>query len=114
MRKKRKNEEKSKKYAKKFAYIKNLLYLCIEIKKQDGAATRNSGKKVMKKQSNYYWIYNSCGRRTELNPVIASNLKEAAQKAKELTKNIPGHFGVSRDYSGGVNGSAAGIKITWY
>ena len=78
------------------------------------AATRNSGKKVMKKQSNYYWIYNSCGRRTELNPVIASNLKEAAQKAKELTKNIPGHFGVSRDYSGGVNGSAAGIKITWY
>ena len=70
--------------------------------------------RIMKKQSNYYWIYNSCGRRTELNPVIASNLKEAAQKAKELTKNIPGHFGVSRDYSGGVNGSAAGIKITWY
>lgn len=78
------------------------------------AATPIIGKKDMKKQSNYYWIYNSCGRRTELNPVIASNLKEAAQKAKELTKNIPGHFGVSRDYSGGVNGSAAGIKITWY
>ena len=37
-----------KKNAKKFAYIKNLLYLCIEIKKQDGAATRNSGKKDMK------------------------------------------------------------------
>ena len=35
------------KYAKKFAYIKKLLYLCTEIKKQDGAATRNSGKKVM-------------------------------------------------------------------
>ena len=44
----------------------------------------------------------------------ARKAKEAAQKAKELTKNIPGHFGVSRDYSGGVNGSAAGIKITWY
>lgn len=83
-------------------------------KQLNGAATRNSGEKVMKKQSNYYWIYNSCGKRTELNPIIASNLKEAAQKAKELTKNIPGHFGVSRDYSGGVNGSAAGIKISWY
>ena len=103
-----------KKNAKIFAHIKKMYYLCTEIKKLNGAATRNSGKKVMKKQSNYYWIYNSCGRRTELNPVIASNLKEAAQKAKELTKNIPGHFGVSRDYSGGVNGSAAGIKITWY
>ena len=36
-----------KKNAKKFAYIKNLLYLCIEIKKQDGAATRNSGNETM-------------------------------------------------------------------
>ena len=36
-------QKKYKKYAKKFAYIKNLLYLCIEIKKQDGAqATANS------------------------------------------------------------------------
>ena len=33
------------KYAKKFGYIKKLYYLCTEIKKQDGAATRNSGKK---------------------------------------------------------------------
>ena len=35
-----------KKNAKKFAYIKKKQYLCIEIKKQDGAATRNSGKKL--------------------------------------------------------------------
>ena len=45
-------QEKSKKYAKKFAYIKKLLYLCTEIKKQTNnktpAATENSGKKDMK------------------------------------------------------------------
>ena len=44
-------QEKSKKYAKKFAYIKNLLYLCTRFRKQTNnktpAATENSGKKVM-------------------------------------------------------------------
>ena len=47
-----------KKNAKKFAYIKNLLYLCIEIKKQDGAATRNSGKKDMTLTSYTKYVLN--------------------------------------------------------
>jgi len=39
-------QKKCKKSAKIFAYIKKKYYLCIEIKKQDGAATRNSGKRL--------------------------------------------------------------------
>ena len=35
-----------KKNAKIFAHIKKKYYLCTEIKKQDGAATRNSGKQL--------------------------------------------------------------------
>ena len=68
----------------------------------------------MKKKNNYYYIYTGCGRRLEGLTVVASNLKEAAQKAKEMTKDMRGHFGVSRDYSGGVNGSCGGVKITWF
>ncbi len=62
----------------------------------------------------YYYIYNSCGLRAEFDPIAAPNIKVAISIAKTITKHACGHFGVSRDYSGGVNGSAAGIKITWY
>ena len=76
--------------------------------------TKLNTQKVMKKQANYYYIFNSCGMRAGFAPIIASNIKEAIVKARELTKNICGHYGVSRSYSGGVNGSAGGVKITWY
>lgn len=64
----------------------------------------------MKKQTNYYYIYNSCGMRAAFAPIVASNVKEAIVKAKELTKNIYGHYGLSRSYNvGGLN-----ARITWY
>lgn len=42
-------QEKSKKYAKKFAYIKNLLYLCTRFRKQTNNNPGGNGKQRQKK-----------------------------------------------------------------
>ena len=56
-------------------------------------------------QNNTYAIYNSMGKHTGLY-IIASNIKEACQLAKQVAKdNKHGiYYKVKRAYSGGVRG----------
>lgn len=57
-------------------------------------------------QANTYVIYDSMGRRTDIY-IIASNLKEACEKAKlpEIRSKIGSPFyKIKRAYNGGVRG----------
>ena len=56
-------------------------------------------------QANTYQIFDSMGRRTEVY-IIASNIKEACQLAKEIVKEkkMSVYYKVKRSYNGGVRG----------
>lgn len=57
---------------------------------------------VINEQKNYYRIYDSMGRPTEIY-IIASNIKDACKAAK-ANKNVPYYHKVKRCYNGGVRG----------
>jgi len=56
-------------------------------------------------QANTYQIFDSMGRRTSIY-IIASNIKEACQLAKDEARknNLGCYYKVKRAYSGGVRG----------
>ena len=71
------------KYAKKFAYIKNLLYLCTEIKKQPNQRWRQhhkNGNKIMFKIS---WT-NYKGETGIINATVFNTIEAAKKRIKQL------------------------------
>ncbi len=53
-------------------------------------------------QNNTYAVYDSMGRKMEIY-IIASNIREACNKAKAM-KEVPYYHKVKRCYNGGVRG----------
>lgn len=62
----------------------------------------NQNQKI--EQANWYVIYDSMGRRTELY-VLASNIQDARREARKIEDKIGSvYYKVQRCYNGGVRG----------